>query len=271
MTDKILNILFIGSSDMEVSSNDLINNYDRLIKNYIFPCKSIKLKNGKCINCKLSAYEHKIGYSINEKHYYTVDEIITQLNEGKNVGFSDLWKSKYVIFKKIRELLLGKSKQTKKLKTINIEYDTVDPLFQYNNKLLPIIEKINNDLALKFGFNSIKPSVKHVYSKTLLGAKLDKQYDLIFLMNAGVGWLYTPKNIAKIYKHLNNGGLLCNMYSNLRRKELDLDFVDFLAVCKSVLLDTDKTSIINYAKFMVKYQYLKFLDNGIYCKLEPPT
>ena len=88
-------------------------------------------------------------------------------------------------------------------------------------------------------------------------------------MNAGIGWLYTPRNIAKVYKHLINGGLLFNMYTNLRKESTDLDFLDFLAVCKSIMLQSDKTCITNYANFMIKYPHLKFYDNGIYWKLEP--
>jgi hypothetical protein len=268
-------LLIIGSSDLEsIDGNNkddyLINLEKDVLESRIINHKYIPGINRKCKKCKLTHYEHKIGYQIIPTNPKTVEYINP---DGSSVNmkshFSDFWKEKYEIFSKIKTI------HNKNFKNLEIIYDTLDPLYKKNKKYISKINKINTNIASNLGLKSIDIGRKHLYNNYLDKSNIKHTYDMIIVISAGPGWLITPKNINIIYKLLNNNGLLCHMHTKnifknkFEEKSNKMEFNSFLSMCippyKKELSNDDKKCIQNYNKMLLSNKF-SYIDNGILMK-----
>jgi len=268
------NILIIGSSDLEsIDKSDVNNtiiNTEKDVLESKLPCENFILgQNKKCKTCNLINYEHKIGYQAlplkpTDIKYTNPDGSVIMFK----THFSDFWKEKYEIFSKIKSMINDKQL----VKDFEIIYETADPLYKFNKKYIPVINKINNNISKKLGFKSIKPGKTHLYNNILSKLNINNKYDMILVLSAGPGWLITPKNVKIIYNLLNENGLLCHMYNKSFYKnkfEADIqkmEFNSFLSMCipqyKNELSDDDKKCIQNYSKMLLSNKF-SYFDNGI--------
>lgn len=199
---KTINVLIIASSDMDGTVDD--HNLPASIIDVEFPCKKydgLTSKNindkiniatresPRCNKCKYTEIEHKYGYPMWPK--------TTILGtHGYPVQYSDLWYNRYGLFDVIKKMVTYKD--------YKINYQTCNPAYKNNLGYLPIIKKMNDNVAQKLGINGgihyvepydfeckIEDIKKHPQYK-------DNHYDIIFIVSGGIGWLYAPKPFAII-------------------------------------------------------------------------
>ena len=265
------NILILASSDLESVDEPVSVNLKSDIEDINLPCDKFKGKGKICTTCKYSKYEHLIGYPLNPQNRskIKIDNQFTSLSE-----YSDFWKTKHLIFSKIKEWI-----PKEKLKDSTIIYQTMDPLYKLNKSYLTTINKINKNLTKKLGYKEIKIGRPHHYSNYLheiYNSKLNEKYNMIVIINGGIGELITPENIEIIYKMLKKNGFLSHIYNSLWKKaifknelEMDLEFNSPISVCipfiKNSLSKKDKKCIKNYSKMLLDNKF-SYIDNGIYLK-----
>ena len=222
---KTIDVLIIGSSDMDGKKDNF--NYVKNVLNIPFPCNLFKRGEDKqkCKNCNYTKIEHKYKYPIfpldpvKYKIYVNNKEIII------NSEYSEFWKNKYPIYERLK-LIYGEN--------ININYHTLTPNYITNTKYLPTINKINtiikDELNIKGSINYKKP-----YHFSCLLADIYKQkkynntkYDSIFVVGAGLGWLYSPNNFKVMTKLLKDNDNIPKVIGNLWYKSLLTQKIDFI-------------------------------------------
>ena len=222
---KKLNILFIASSDMDGTDDGY--NLPSNVHNLQFPCNKYKhiekskssniiaSKNSdRCDNCKYTEIEHKYDYPLYPLHS---EKILIGEKYGKpfykDSEYSDLWINKQVIFERVK-LLFGEN--------IEIMYHTLTPAYKNDISYLPTINKINSiiqkNLNIKGNITYQEPYHFSCYLDKLHSQPEYKnyEYDCIFIISGGPGWLYTPENFKIMHKLLPkdkaNPGIIGNLW-----------------------------------------------------------
>ena len=137
-----------------------------------------------------------------------------------------------------------------------ISYQTLDPLYKKNSAYSSTINKINNKINKKLGFK--------------------EKYNMIIIINGGIGDLITPDNMDIIYNMLKVNGFFAHIYNSLWEKaiyktelDMELEFNTPLSVCipliKNTISTQDKECIKNYSKMLLDNKF-SYLENGIYLK-----
>ena len=264
-------ILILASSDLENTDKPVSINLKSDIIDLKLPCNKYKGTGKKCSSCHYNKYEHKIGYPLNPPNStkIKIDKQFTSLSE-----YSDFWKTKYMIFSKIKEWI-----PKNKLKNSVISYQTLDPLYKKNSAYSSTINKINNNINKKLGFKEIKrgkPNHYPNYLHEIYNTKFKEKYNMIIIINGGIGDLITPDNMDIIYNMLKVNGFFAHIYNSLWKKaiyktelDMELEFNTPLSVCipliKNTISTQDKECIKNYSKMLLDNKF-SYLENGIYLK-----
>ena len=270
-----LNVLIIGSSDTQALDNSYsdsgeytINEESDVLKTKI-PCAKFVGRGKRCSRCNLIPHEHMVGYQmvVHPPHTHTYTTSEGDVYDGINNSYSDFWREKFFVFQKIKTHITNHGGNAKEFA---IQYETVDPLYKNNKKYFSIIDKINDSVAKRLGFNSI---TRKRHYKTILNDTFKKNhYTFVFVISAGLGIMHEPKNIKIIYNILNQGGCLLHL-SQLAaiRDKYDfenkyigkLHFTPMNGMCVSQLFDTSIRKKCNedFIKMLAKYNFTYYPDN----------
>ena len=262
-----INVLIIASSDMD-GTRDNYNLPENVI-NIEFPCNKYNGKTSninhiynidspKCKKCKYTKIEHEFKYPIFPIY-------------NKSSMYSDLWINKHIVFERIKNIYGN---------NININYNTLTPLYNNNLEYLPTIIKINNiisnTLKLKGKISYIEP---YHYSCNLDDIFKQKdfkniKYDCIFVLSGGIGLLYTPENFKIIDKLLlnnsNKHNIIGNLFykSNLEHNSFFGEFKFINPINASLLNETILSAprklindcIKNYTKILLDNKYIEMYE-----------
>ena len=278
---KTLDVLIVASSDM-ANPGDYINHPEDII-NITFPCKNytksaIKLERDRnqskqrCSHCHYTEIEHEYGYpmfpiSSNKIEEHKVDGTPFDIF----LHYSDLWINKQEIFR-----LLSKSNQGK----INIRYQTCNPQYTLNMDYLPTIEKINEIIRHNLGIKGyIKYDQPYLFDcgveKVHQHPKYDgRKYDIIFVVSAGLGWVYKPHIFNKMSGLVNKGGAIAHI-SYIDNPLMEVKYHQQMTITHPLTFSLnlydpkDKEnskdrleSILNYYKIMKSGQFTQ-VNNGL--------
>ena len=269
-----LNVLIIGSSDTQSLDNSYsdsgeytINEESDVLKTKI-PCAKFVGRGKRCSRCNLIPHEHMVGYQmvVHPPHTRTYTTSEGDVFDGINNSYSDFWREKFFVFQKIKTHIANHGVNAKEFA---IQYETVDPLYKNNKKYFPIIDKINDSVAKRLGFNSI---TRKRHYKTILNDTFKKNhYNFVFIISAGLGIMHEPKNIKIIYNILKQYGCLLHLAEfegrtkdNLENKHINkLFFTPMNGMCMNRLVPHlyKKKCNEDFIKMLAKYNFTYYPDN----------